>query len=281
MVALKNPFQFKRKTGIPNKKSHRKNFSFGKRQRFILSVVILSVGLFISEYFFSNYGFYIAFLLGFLTDFLLFFSIFADIKEHFFFQVFVLPFLYSLSFGLFYFLAPSRLITRIILTTLYALGLYSLFLSENIFTVASIRTIALLNGARIVAFVLTLVCFFFLSNIIFSLHTSIFITLLLLFLFSALFIFHAIWTYRLEKAVTQDIVWILTLSLCLVEIGALLWFWPSSPTIIALFLTAIFYILVGLAHIWLDKRLFHGVLWEYIWVIAVAFFILISFTHWQ
>ena len=66
------------------------------------------------------------------------------------------------------------------MTSLYALGLYSLFLSQNIFTVSSIRTIALLSGARTVSLVLTLLSFFFLSNVVFSFHINIFLTLLLI-----------------------------------------------------------------------------------------------------
>src|SRR5579871_2412824 len=138
-----------------------RQLTFGKRQKFVISVIILSAGLFVLEYLFSRFGFYVAFIISGLADILLYWSLRKDLKENFYYQVFILPFLYCLAFGLFYFLAPSRLLTRIITTTLFSVGLYSLFLSENIFIVASIRTIALLNGARIVTFVVTLVSYFF------------------------------------------------------------------------------------------------------------------------
>lgn len=256
-------------------------FFLSKRQKFILSVVLLSLGLFLSEYFFSSYTFIVAFFLAITTDVFLFMSLYADLKEDLMPQAFVLPFLCSLAFGLFYFLTPARLLSRMVLTTLYAIAVYSLFLSENIFMVASIRTIALLNSARIVTFIITLISYFFLSNIIFSFRMGFLPTVVLFAAFSLAFVYQALWTYTLEKSVLQNKEWVLVVTLCLVELGSVLWFWPTAPTVLALFLTASFYIFTGLTHMWLDKRLFRGVFWEYAWVGIFASVILLWFTHWQ
>lgn len=269
-------------TKLPKVKKikQQRSFSLGKRQKFIISIIILSVGLFILEYLFTRFGFYVAFLIGGLADVLLYWALRKDLKDKFYYQVFILPFLYCLAFGLFYFLAPALLRTRIITTALFSVGLYSLFLSENIFIVASIRTIALLNGARIVTFVVTLISYFFLTNIIFSLRTNIFLTALLILVSSFLFLIHAIWTYTFEKDIRKDLLWLLALTACFTELAVVLWFWPTSSTVTALFMTGAFYTLVGLTHVWLDKKFFKGVLWEYLWVACFAFFILIWFTKW-
>lgn len=256
-------------------------FVLSKRQKFVAAVGILSLGLFTSEYFFSGYGVVLAFLLGILTDIFLAGSLYEDLKENFSLHPFVLPFLTSLAFGLFYFLTPSRLLSRLVLTTLYAVGLYSVFLSENIFVVASVRTIALLNSARIVTFVITLISFFFLSNTIFSFRFDMFSTMAMFSVFAFLLSFHATWTYTLERSVTKDIMWNAIVTLCLAEVVGVLWFWPTPPTVFAIFMTAVFYILAGLVHVWLDKRLFKNVLLEYTWVAVVAVFILIWFSAWQ
>jgi hypothetical protein len=264
------------------KKSRRSVFSsITKRQKFIISVAILSLGLFLSEYFFSGYTFIVALGLAIFTDVFLFMSLYADLKEELMPQAFVLPFLCSLAFGLFYFLTPARLISRVVLTSLYAVAVYSLFLSENIFMVASIRTIALLNSARIVTFVITLISYFFLSNIIFSLRAGFPFTVIIFTIFSLAFVYQALWTYTLEKAWLQNKEWVGVLTLCVVELGSVLWFWPTSPTVLALFLTASMYILTGLTHMWLDKRLFKGVFWEYAWVGVFASIILLWFSHFQ
>ncbi len=255
-------------------------YSITKRQKFVAIVVVLSLGFFLSEYQFGKSGILSAILLSLLTDTLLFWSLYEDMKGSVSIHIFILPFFYSLSFGLFYFLVPSRFLTRSIATGLYALGLYSLLLCQNIFTVSAIRTITLLSSARIVSAILTLLSFFFLTNIIFTLHVSLLLTSFLIFLFSFFLIFHVLWTYTLEKALYPAVIWSFGLSLCLLEISLILWFWPSIPTIVALFLTGIFYTLSGLSHAWIDRRLFRSVLWEYVWVSAIVFFILLSLTQW-
>lgn len=252
-------------------------FAINKRQKFIISVIVLSLVLFLSEHLFGKSGIYIAFLLSFFTDLLLLWCVYADLKK-FLPQIFILPFFYTLSFGLFYFLVPARFLTRITMTSLYMLGLYSLLLSTNIFIVSSIRTIALLSSARTVSFVITLLSYFFLSNVIFSLHLNIFATLIVLFVFSFPLVLQSIWTYSMDNQLFSQFAWVLSLTICLVEVAFALWFWPILPTIIALFLTGFFYIIVGLSQIWLEKRLFKGVMWEYIWVGTLVFIVFIFFA---
>lgn len=252
----------------------------GKRQKFIIAVILLSSGLFFLENSFGKLGFFVSFLLAIFTVILLFWSNFKDIKDNFSLNIFILPFFYTLSFALFFFLIPSRFITRTMTTSLYAIGLYSLFLAQNIFTVSAIRTIALLSSARTVSFIITLVSYFFLSNIIYSLDFPLLPTTLLLIVFSFFLVIQSLWAMTLEKSLRPHILWSLFLTVCLSEASLLLWFWPSSPTLVALFLTGFFYIIVGLSQAWIDRRLFKGVMWEYIWVSAIVFLIFIFFTSW-
>src|SRR5579885_1481572 len=250
-------------------------FFINKRQKFVIAVIVLSLSLFFTEFRFTQSALFISFLLAIFTDLFLLWAIFPDIKEQKAYAIFILPFFYSLAFGLFYFLAPSLLISQIILTVIYAFGLYSLFLSQNILIVSAARTIALLSGARIVSFVITLISYFFLTNIMYSLHITIFPVIVAMFLYTYLFIFHSLWTYTLQRVTQPLSLWISALTVCLIETGTLLWFWPSHPTVIALFLTGFFYTIVGISHIWFEKRLFKGVLWEYVWVGCIVFFVLI------
>ncbi len=254
--------------------------SFNKRQRFIIAVLVLSIGLFVSEHLLGKSGLYTVFTLAVLTDVFLLIALYDDLKGNLFLQVFILPFFFSLSFGLFYFLVPARYLTRIIITSFYAVGLYSLFLSENIFTVSSIRTIALFSSARTVSFVISLLSYFFLINVLFSMHLNIILFLFLLLLFSFPLVLHSIWTYTLEKKLFSQIHTVLGLTLCLLEVGVILWFWPSTPTVLAIFLTGVFYTTIGLTQVWLEKRLFKSVMWEYIWVAGVMLITLILFTSW-
>ncbi len=256
-------------------------FSLSKRQRFVIAVIILSLELFFSQHLLGKSGFFIVFFQAFFTVVLLFLSNYRDIKDNFTVYFFVLPFFYSLSFGLFYFLVPARFLSKIVLTTLYAVGLYSLFLSINIFTVASMRTIALLSSARTVSFIITLISYFFLTNVLFTFDFSAILTATLLFIYSFFFIGYSIWTFTLDRQFLAQGLWVFCLSLCLFELAFVLWFWPASPTILAIFLTGLLYIIVGLSHVWFDKRLFRSVLWEYIWVAVIVSSILFLFTSWR
>lgn len=256
-----------------------RNFITSKRQKFIIFIVILSLGLLFTENIrFARTGILPALVLGVLTDLFFLWANFRDIKENFSFSIFLLPFFFSLSLGLFYLLLPARFVTSVAMTFIYSVGLYSLFLSQNIFIVASIRTIALLSSARTVSFILTLISYFFLANTLFSLHASIWINSLSIFIFSFFLVHHCLWTHILEKHFFTNIVWTFFLSFCLFELSLILWFWPASPMVLSLFLTGIFYTIVGLSHVWFDKRLFRGVLWEYAWVVVIASSILILST---
>ncbi|MEX2012917.1 MAG: hypothetical protein WD967_00765, partial [Candidatus Levyibacteriota bacterium] len=178
-----------------------------KRQIFLIGVFILSLGLFITQYLFGKSGIVAVFLLSLLTVFFMYWALQKDLRERFVPQVFILPFFYSLAFGLFYFLVPARFLTRIGVTLVYAFGLYSLFLSANIFTVSAIRTIALLSSARTVSFVITILSYFFLANVVFSLHLNIFFLLPALLFFSFPLILHSVWTYSLEITLKEAFWW--------------------------------------------------------------------------
>ncbi len=267
-------------SSVPRHAKKRFVFSIDKRQKFVIGTILLSLGLFLTEFQFSRSGIFIAFTLSIFTNVFVLWANYQDIKENKSYQVLILPFFYSLSFSLFYFLTPAALLSRLLLTSVYAFGLYSLFLSQNIFIVSSFRTIQLLSGARIVSFVITLISFFFLNNILFTFHVTIFPVIAIMLVYTYLLIYHSLWTYTLQKMPQPLSIWVSTLTICLVETATIAWFWPSNPTVIALFLTGLFYTTVGLSHVWFEKRLFKGVLWEYVWVGCIVLFVLLSFTQW-
>ncbi len=257
-----------------------RKLNINKRQRLVTAVLLLSLSLFISEYFLGKSGIFMVFLLSFMTCFFLFLALYEDLKENFYPQVFILPFFYSLAFGLFYLLVPARLLTRIMMSSLYGIGLYSLFLSNNIFTVSSIRTIALLSSARTVSLTLTLLSYFFLTNVAYSLHTNILVTNLLIFIYTFPITLYSVWIYTLERDLKANLIWSVSLTALILEASTLLWFWPSTPTLISLFLTGVFYTVIGLSQAWFEKRLFRGVIFEYFWVAALTFIVLLFFTTW-
>jgi hypothetical protein len=256
-------------------------FLFSKRQKFVLAVLFLSSGLFVSEFLSGVSLLGAAIFLSFVTVVLLYSFLRKDVQDSFYYPIFILPLLFTLSFALFYPLVPARFITRFALTSLYALGLYSLFLTQNIFAVSSIRTINLLRSARIVSFVLTIVVLFFLTNIIFSVRLPFYITPFVVFVIIFFLNFQSLWTYSLSSKLSKDMVALSALiAICCAELSLALSIWPINAAIYSIFITGIFYSYSGLTHAWIEKRLFRGVLWEYIWVGFLSVLILIFFSSW-
>lgn len=276
-----------RKIKIP--KLLKKSF-LTKRERFVTGVIVISSLLFITEHFLTRFELIVVLILSVLTGIFLYWALRNDLKNNFSPQVFILPFFYTMAFGFFYLLVPQRLLAELVLTIIFAIGLYSLYLSQNIFIVSSIRTIALLSGARTVSFVITILTYLFLTTVVYSLRLNIFIVIPLILVYSFFLTMQAIWTYTLEKSLKKNLIYISLLTICQIELAALLWFWPNTtwvlssfdppPVLISLFLTGFFYILIGLSQLWFEKRLFKSTLWEYLWVGFFVFVVLIAFTSW-
>lgn len=254
---------------------------FNKRQKFVVAVLLLSCGVFLSEYFTGIKLALSALGLAIATDLMLLFILRKDIKNTFFGPILVLPFFFSLAFPFFYTLVPERLLSRLIITIIYAFGLYSLFLTQNIFAVSGIRTINLLRSARIVAFVITLLVFYFLVNFIFSLRFSPILTPLAILPLSFFMNIQSLWTYSLDTTQVKAIaIFSAIIAISLMQLSYVLILWPVNASIYALFLTGVFYTYSGLCHAWLERRLFKGILWEYIWVGFISVLFLVIFSKW-
>jgi hypothetical protein len=261
------------------------NFSkllrLNKRQKFVIAVVLLSAGVFVSEYFSGISLLLVALFLSLITDIFLVLTLRNDIKGTLFWPILILPFFYTLAFPFFYTLVPTRFLTRLIITFVYAFGLYSLFLTQNIFAVSGIRTINLLRSARIVAFVITLLVFYFLVNFIFSLRLPVLLTPVVIFPLTFLMSAQSLWVYSLDSSQLKTIALFSSfIALCLLQLSYVLVLWPVNASIYSLFLTGIFYTYSGLCHAWLERRLFKGILWEYVWVGFISLLFLVVFSKW-
>lgn len=255
--------------------------NLNKRQRFVFIVFLLSGGFVFSQLFIGARLVGMGLLLSVATIVSLFIILRKDIKDTFYLPIFILPFFYSLAFVLFYSLIPARILSKTLLTVIFAFGLYSLFLTQNIFAVSTIRTINLLRSARIVSFVITVFILYFILNIIFSFQLPIYITPFLIFIILFFMNFQSLWIYSLDKSMVGEIItFSFLISLCLAELSLVLAIWPVNASIYSIFLTGIFYTYSGLCHAWIEKRLFKGVLWEYVWVGCLSIFILIAFSRW-
>ena len=140
-----------------------------KKLRFLISSIILSAGFVLVQFLEGKFKFPAVSLLVILTGAFSAWSFHEGLGKNMTWVSLILPMLFTLSIGLFWFLLPTNIFTRIPIVIFFGLGVYVLFSTMNIYTVSSsLRTIGLLRAARGVGFVLTLIISFLIFDAIFS-----------------------------------------------------------------------------------------------------------------
>lgn len=257
-------------------------FTLTKRRKFVLSSLILSLGLFILEVGVASELKYRAIgSLSLLAAVLTFWSLREAAANFAIWVTLLLPILFTAGVSLFYFLLPGNLLTAIPIIILYFLGMYALFLTENIFSVAAIRTINLFRSASAVGFLLTLLTGFFWYNTFISLKLPFYFNFLAVLCISFPLILSSLWSVNLEEKLNGKlIIFSFLISLFLGEFALFLSFWPVSLTMGSLFLTACLYVLLGLAQAKLSQRLFKRTVVEYLTVGVAVFLTMLVYTSW-
>lgn len=256
-------------------------FRLTKRRKFILSSLVLSIGLFIVQLGGVSDRYLAIAILSFLTVPLTLWSLQEALTLPIILTSWILPLFFTGGVGLFYFLLPGTIFTTLPVIILYFLGLYALFLSENIFSVAAIRTIQLFRSAWAVSFLLTLLTSFLLFDTVFSFRLPFYDNFLFVFLVSFFLSLHGTWSVNLEERVTGKVVlYSFALALAVGQTGLVLSFWPTSITLISLFLTSLIYVSLGLTQAKLSDRLFAKTAREYLMVGVAVFLVLLFYTTW-
>lgn len=254
------------------------NLNFNKRQKIVISAALLTIGLLSTQL--VNFDLRFRFLGGLtvLTYILSFWSLKEGINITKAFILMILPTLFTLGVASFYFLLPVRWLTRLPVAVLFGLTFYLLLLAQNVFNVASLRTIPLYRAASTASFLFTLLAAFFLYHVIFAFNLLFLWNGVVVFLVSFPLILQVLWSIQMEDKISgataaQSFV----LSLVLGELALSLSFWPSSATIWALSLSSVMYVLLGLTTQSLRGRLTGRVGWEYT-AIGFAMLIVTFFT---
>lgn len=252
-----------------------------KRTRFVITSVILSVGFIGIQFLNDQNRFWAIGILGLLTFALFLWSLFENLKPNMTMITLILPVMFTLGVGFFWFLLPSNIYAKIPIVIFYGLGIYVLSLTANIYSVASVRTIALLRAARGVGFVLTLLTSFLVFDAVLSLKTDIFYLMPAVFALSFPLYLQGFWSMELDTKFSKDLAIISIISsLITAELSAVLYFWPVTIVVGSLFLTVSFYMLLGLGQAKIDGRLFSSTVREHLVVGAVVFIAMILATRW-
>jgi hypothetical protein len=245
-----------------------------KRQKFILSSVILSMGLMVIQWVDVDYR-YVAILGFFLITYMITaWALFEDLKGVEWITILSLPSLYATAVALFYFLLPDSVISKSVILGLFGLGLYALFLTENIYSVAAIRTIQLLRAAHAVGFLLSVLTLVLFYNSIFSFKWSYWLNAVASFIVTFPIMLQGLWSVKLEKKIDTGILLMsLATALLIAQLAAAFSFLPATVWIAALFLSTFVYVSLGIMQHAIHERLFKRTLYEYL---SVGAFVLIA-----
>lgn len=252
-----------------------------KRTKFILTSVLLSVGFIAINFLDNQYRYYSIGILGISTMVLFGLSLREGLGRNATLLTLILPTFFTLGVGLFWFLLPATIFTRIPVIIMYGFGLYFLALTANIFTVSAMRTIALARAARGVGFVLTLLTSFLLFDAILSLRADLLVTAVLSAVISFPLFLQGLWVSVLDRHLSVEmILYSLVLSTGVVQVQVMLYFWPVSVVVGSIFLTVAIYILLGLGQAQMEGRLFKKTLKEYLTIGLIVFIAMLAATKW-
>jgi hypothetical protein len=226
--------------------------------------------------------------------------LFEDLKGLEWITLMVLPVMFTLGSGLFANLLPDVVpsllglkfeiemamvmakVLKFLFVVLYVLGLYAIYLLENIISVASIRTIQLLRAARSMGFVMTLVVSLFFFVVVLS-HKLEFYWIGLIAMVVTFFLSYGhFWSIDI-KSENKDLVKLYSIGLALLVgfLGIILSFWPVKPFMGGLMMTVFFYTHLGILENYLKHRTYGDSLVEYLVFGLIIFIIGFSTTSWR
>jgi len=253
-----------------------------KRRKFIFSSLLLSLGLLSTQFVPIDFRYVAVLALFFISYLISAWALFDDLKGVEWLTIVPLPALYATSVSLFYFLLPAGTSARIIILTLFGLGLYALYLTGNIFSIAAIRTIQLLRAAHAVGFLLTLVTLVFFFNTIFSFRHNFAFNGLATGLITFPLVASALWSVKLENHFDKKLYWYAgVISLLVLETAIAISFMPISVWVASLFLVTVVYVSLGILQHDLSDRLFDKTLQEYVGVGVFVIIATILVTQWK
>ncbi len=235
-----------------------------RREKFVISTLILTIAFFTLQYVSLEWRYLAIAALSIVSYFVSCWALSDDLQLYEWLTIVPLPAMYATSVALFYFLLPDNIVSQVVISVLFGLGLYALYLTGNIFSVAKGRTIQLLYAAHAIGYLLTLLTSLLFTNTIFSLHLPFWGNGIMIALIHYPLVFMSLWSVNLEDFIAKDLlIDTLLISLFFAEFAMLLSFVPVLVWNVSLFITGLLYLILGILHSFLRGRLFKNTIVEY------------------
>lgn len=255
--------------------------SIDKRQRFVIATaLILALNLVLTLFPFSKTIFFLP-IVAVIVYAATYFALLEDIKRIEWVVLFILPIYFVLSFLLFYYLLPTRWLTRIPYLIVLSVVFYAILLSENIFNVGVEKTLPLYRAAYSITNFITLLVLFFVFTVLFSFRLH--------FLLNAFFgglvawpvFFHGVWMASPKAVLEERIYKFATIvSVLLSSAILLLNFMPIKTSIYAIYIVAVSYVLIGVTQETIQDTAFKESIREYLVVFAAMTVLLLLSAQW-
>lgn len=251
-----------------------------KRKKFVLVSFLLTFGLIGLQFISLDRRYEAIIFFSGISILLSAWSLHSDLNGISWLTSMILPALYPASVGLFYFLLPVNVFSRIVLLSLFGIGMYALLLTENIYAVAANRTIQLVRAAHAVGFLLTVITAIFLIGTVFGLKLSFLANGIAVAVILWPMFIKGLWSATIQKSISRTI-WMYSVVLSLIggEIAVFTAFLPMTPLVSAILVSGYLYVTLGLMQQHLQERLFSKTIQEYVWVGIIVFLAALLVTY--
>lgn len=257
-------------------------FTLTKRQKIIITAVLLTVGLLSTQLVDFNLRFKFIAGLALLSGILSLWSLWEGLNFTKSVVLLILPVFFTVAVASFYFLLPIRWLTRVPVAFTFGLMFYLLLLAQNVFNVAAIRTIPLYRAASTTSFLFTLLSAFFIFNVLQAFNLFFIWNGVVVLLISFPLVLQSFWTITMDDKVSSSIfIQSLVLSIIMAEVALSFSFWPMPTTIWSLSLSSLMYALLGLTTQVLRERVKNRVVWEYLGIGAIVLIVSFLSTSWM
>ena len=207
---------------------------------------------------------------------------FGKIKLHFI----LLPVSLFLGYSLFATLLPFTAILVIILSIIYGVICYFIFLLQNVFVVAiEYKTVPLYRAAHTVGLIISLFSAFFLFNTIFSFRWLFVWNALSVFLVSIVLFYYNFWSVMIENYNENNnkkwFNYVFVTSFLMSQMAIVFSFWPVGIFKGSIYLVSLMYIIFGLLQSDLRERFFKKVWLSFLWIGIAIILGIILMTEWR
>jgi hypothetical protein len=246
-----------------------------RREKFFISSLLLSGLLLSIQAFPLEWRMPVSAAFMVITYFVTAWALSDNLNRHEWLTILPMPALFAGSVAFFYTLLPATLISRAAVFIVFAIGMYALLLTDNIYSVAKGRSIQLLHAAHAVGFFFMMFASLLFTETIYSMRLPFYLIGILIFIVHFPICFVSLWTMQVKEVITREVIaYSLLFSLLLAEFAVAFALMPLSVWNSSLLIMALLYVTISYVRSILLGRLFARTFTEYA---AAAIFLCIFF----